>query len=110
MSKVLIIGAGGVGRVVTYKCAQHPDVFSEILLASRTVSKCEVIAKDAMAATGHTKISTAAVDAENVPQLVELIRSFQPKLAYSCGLALSGSYNHGCLPGSRCALPGYSQL
>ena len=44
MSKVIIIGAGGVGRVVAYKCAQHPEVFSEIMLASRTVSKCEQIA------------------------------------------------------------------
>ena len=49
--KVLIIGAGGVGRVVVYKCAQHPEVFGEILLASRTKSKCDVIAAAAMAAT-----------------------------------------------------------
>jgi len=86
MSKILIIGAGGVGRVVTYKCAQHPEVFSEILLASRTKSKCDVIAKDAMAATGHTKIQTARVDADNVPELVALIRSFQPKLVLHVAL------------------------
>ena len=43
MSKVLIIGAGGVGRVVTFKCAMHPDVFSEILLASRTVSNVMIL-------------------------------------------------------------------
>ena len=76
MSKVLIIGAGGVGRVVAFKCAQHPEVFSEILLASRTKSKCDVIAKDAMAATGHNKITTAAIDAEDVPALVALIKQF----------------------------------
>ncbi len=86
MSKVLIIGAGGVGRVVTYKCAQKPEVFSEILLASRTKSKCDTIAADAMRDTGHTAITTAAVDAENVPQLVELIRSFQPKLVIHVAL------------------------
>ncbi|MEM1219986.1 MAG: saccharopine dehydrogenase family protein [Bacteroidota bacterium] len=86
MSKVLIIGAGGVGRVVTFKCAQQPAVFSEILLASRTKSKCDVIAADARAATGYNAISTAAVDAENVPQLVELIRSFQPKLVIHVAL------------------------
>lgn len=80
MSKVLIIGAGGVGRVVTYKCAQHPEVFSEIMLASRTVSKCEDIVKDVARDTGHQHLSTAAVDAENVPELVALIRSFGPKL------------------------------
>lgn len=80
MSKVLIIGAGGVGRVVTYKCAQHPEVFSEIMLASRTVSKCEDIVRDVARDTGHQHLSTAAVDAENVPELVALIRSFGPKL------------------------------
>ena len=42
----MIIGAGGVGRVVTYKCAQHPEVFSEIMLASRTRSKCDAIADE----------------------------------------------------------------
>ena len=31
MSKVLIIGAGGVGNVVTKKCAQVPEVFNEIV-------------------------------------------------------------------------------
>lgn len=86
MSKILIIGAGGVGRVVTYKCAQHPEVFSEIMLASRTKSKCDVIAKDAMAATGHKSIETAQVDADNVPELVALIKSFQPKLVLHVAL------------------------
>ena len=84
--KVLIIGAGGVGRVVVFKCAQHPEVFSEILLASRTKSKCDVIAADAMKATGHTKISTARVDADNVPELVQLIRSFKPALVLHVAL------------------------
>ena len=84
--KVLIIGAGGVGRVVAFKCAQHPEVFSEILIASRTKSKCDVIAADAMKATGHKKITTAAVDAENVPELVQLIRSFNPALVLHVAL------------------------
>ena len=35
MGKVLIIGAGGVGTVVAHKIAQNPDVFTEIVLASR---------------------------------------------------------------------------
>ena len=86
MSKVLIIGAGGVGRVVTYKCAQHPEVFSEIMLASRTKSKCDVIVEDAQKATGHSKMQTAQVDADNVPELVALIRSFQPKLVIHVAL------------------------
>ena len=86
MSKVLIIGAGGVGRVVAFKCAMHPEVFSEIMLASRTKSKCDVIAADAQKATGHRKIQTAQVDADNVPELAQLIRSFQPKLVIHVAL------------------------
>jgi len=86
MSKIMIIGAGGVGRVVTFKCAQQPDIFSEILLASRTQSKCDQIAKDAMQATGHQQVTTAQVDAENIPELTSLLRSFQPKLVIHVAL------------------------
>lgn len=86
MSKVLIIGAGGVGRVVAYKCAQHPEIFSEIMLASRTKSRCDEIVHDAMRDTGHKKMQTAAVDAENVPELVQLIRSFGPELVIHVAL------------------------
>jgi saccharopine dehydrogenase (NAD+, L-lysine-forming) len=75
MSKVLIIGAGGVGQVVTHKCAQRRDIFSEITLASRTKSKC-----DAISAQLGNSIKTAQVDADNVPELVALIRQLQPKL------------------------------
>lgn len=76
MGRLLIIGAGGVGRVVTVKCAQHPDIFSEIMLASRTKSKCDQIAQE----IGGNKIQTAGVDADNVPELVALIQSFKPDL------------------------------
>lgn len=86
MSKVLIIGAGGVGRVVTYKCARHPEVFSEIMLASRTKSKCDTIVADAQKATGHNQMQTAQVDADNVPELVTLIKSFQPDLVLHVAL------------------------
>ncbi len=75
-----------MGRVVTFKCAMNPNVFSEIMLASRTKSKCDVIAGDAKKATGHQNISTAAVDAENVPELVKLIRSFQPEIVIHVAL------------------------
>lgn len=73
MSKVLIIGAGGVGGVVTHKCAQHPEVFSEILLASRNEAKCKAIA-----AQLDRPIQTARVDADSVEELVKLIESFKP--------------------------------
>jgi saccharopine dehydrogenase (NAD+, L-lysine-forming) len=81
MSKVLIIGAGGVGQVVTHKCAQRRDIFSEITLASRTLSKC-----DAIAAQLGNSIATAQVDADNVPELAALIRKLQPKLVINVAL------------------------
>ena len=65
MSKVLIIGAGGVGAVVAHKCASVPEVFTNILLASRTKSKCDKIAAD----VGGNRIQTAQVNADNVPEL-----------------------------------------
>ncbi|MBP6183569.1 MAG: saccharopine dehydrogenase family protein [Saprospiraceae bacterium] len=82
MGKVLIIGAGGVGRVVTVKCAQHPEIFTEIILASRTKSKCDQIA----AAIGDNRVQTAQVDADNVPELVALIKSFKPDLVLNVAL------------------------
>jgi len=86
MSKVLIIGAGGVGRVVAYKCAQNPTVFSEILLASRTHSKCDLIANDIKKDIGYHNITTARVDADLVPELVKLIETFKPKLVIHVAL------------------------
>jgi saccharopine dehydrogenase (NAD+, L-lysine-forming) len=85
MSTVLIIGAGGVGRVVAHKCAQNPGVFSEIWLASRTLSKCEVIAGEVVEKTGQV-LHVAAVDADNVSQLVALIRRVQPVMVINVAL------------------------
>ena len=82
MGKVLIIGAGGVGTVVAHKIAANPDVFSEILLASRTKSKCDEIAR----AIGSDRIKTASIDAENVPELVKLIKEFKPELVINVAL------------------------
>lgn len=82
MSKVLIIGAGGVGTVVTHKVAAHPEVFSDIMLASRTLSKCDAIAER----VGKDRIKTAQVDADNVPELVSLINSFKPEIVINVAL------------------------
>jgi len=81
MARVLIIGAGGVGAVVARKCAQLPEVFSEIMLASRTKSKCDDIAKSI-----KRPITTARVDADNVPELVALIKEYQPNLVMNLAL------------------------
>ncbi|MFC1765357.1 saccharopine dehydrogenase family protein [Planctomycetota bacterium] len=85
MSKVLIIGAGGVGNVVAQKCAQVPEVFEEIVLASRTVAKCEQIAKRVQIRTGQT-IKTACVDADDVRQVVALAEKHQPDLILNVAL------------------------
>jgi len=82
MGKVLIIGAGGVGTVVAHKMAELPEVFSEILLASRTKSKCDAIAKR----IGSKNLKTAQVNADDVPQLVSLIRAFQPDIVVNVAL------------------------
>jgi len=82
MSKVIIIGGGGVGRVVASKCADNPDVFSEILLASRTVSKCDIIARE----VGKGRITTAQVNADNVHEVVALINKFKPELVINVAL------------------------
>jgi saccharopine dehydrogenase (NAD+, L-lysine forming) len=85
MSKVLIIGAGGVGQVVAHKCAQVSEVFSDITLASRTEAKCKKIAQQILEKQGKT-IKTAQVDADNVPELVALIKKVQPKLVINVAL------------------------
>lgn len=82
MGKVLIIGAGGVGAVVAHKCASVPEVFSEIMLASRTKEKCDKIA----AAVGGNRIKTAKVDADNVEETIALIKSFGPELVINVAL------------------------
>ena len=84
MSKILIIGAGGVGAVVAHKCATVPE-FSEIMLASRTKSKCDKIAAQVKSLTGK-QLLTAGVDADNVPELVGLIRLFRPAMVINVAL------------------------
>ena len=86
MSKILIIGAGGVGNVVVHKCAAVPEVFSEIMLASRTLSKCEAIARDVRGRFPDAKLHTATVDADQVPELVALIKKFAPAMVINVAL------------------------
>jgi len=81
MAKLLIIGAGGVGRVVTHKCAALPEIFEEICLASRTVSKCDVIASEL-----NRHIETAALDADNPEETAALIRKFGAEIVINVAL------------------------
>lgn len=85
MAHVLIIGAGGVANVVAHKCAQAKEVFTQITLASRTVSKCVQIAKAVKDKYG-VEINTAQVDADNVGETIELIRKYKPDLVMNIAL------------------------
>lgn len=82
MGKVLIIGAGGVGTVVAHKIAQNPDVFTEIVLASRTQSKCDAIADS----IGGNRIVTDRVDADKVEDLVALFKKHKPDIVVNVAL------------------------
>lgn len=85
MSKVLVIGAGGVGSVAVHKMAMNPDIFSDIHLASRTVSKCEAIADSVKKRTG-VSITTYAIDADDVVATTKLIESIGPELVVNLAL------------------------
>ena len=82
MGKVLIIGAGGVATVAAHKVAKNADVFSEIMIASRTKSKCDAIVK----AIGNPAIKTAQVDADNVDELTALFDAFKPDIVMNLAL------------------------
>lgn len=84
LGKALIIGAGGVASVVVHKCVQNPDVFEEICIASRTLSKCEALKTKLDG--GRTKISVAQVDADRTEEVVELIKSFGPDIVINVAL------------------------
>ena len=81
MSRVLIIGAGGVGRVVAHKCAALREVFTDICLASRTLSKAQQIASEVKG-----EIEIAQLDADRVSDTVALIRSFNAELVIHVAL------------------------
>ncbi|KMT64234.1 saccharopine dehydrogenase family protein [Catenovulum maritimum] len=85
MSKVVIIGAGGVGQVVAFKCAQLAEVFTDITLVSRTESKCVAIAAKIKQSLNR-EISTGQVDADNVPELVALLNKIKPELVINVAL------------------------
>jgi saccharopine dehydrogenase (NAD+, L-lysine-forming) len=85
MEKVLIIGAGGVGRVVAHKCAQVPEVFGEIHLASRSPSKCEKIKQD-VRENLEVDIQTYQLDAEIKEDMADLLKRIKPTIAVNVAL------------------------
>jgi len=85
LSKVLVIGAGGVGSVAVHKMAMNANIFTHITLASRRVAKCDAIAESVKARTGVT-IDTAEVDADDVAATAALIDRVKPSLVVNLAL------------------------
>lgn len=85
MSKVLVIGAGGVGSVAVHKMAMNADIFSHISLASRTKSKCDAIAASVRERTG-VEIDTYQIDADDVEATTALLKQIQPRLVVNLAL------------------------
>ena len=85
MSRVLVIGCGGVASVAIQKCCQASDVFQELCIASRTKSKCDNLAERLSGKT-KTKITTAQVDADDVQQVIDLINDYKPDLVMNIAL------------------------
>lgn len=85
MAKVLIIGAGGVGGVVAHKCAQARDVFDDVLLVSRTPSRCEKLAAEIAAVQGRT-IRTGGLDADDVAATSRLLKAERPDVVINVAL------------------------
>ena len=82
MNTTLIIGAGGVSRVVVHKCVQNSDVFGRIVLASRTLSKCDEIKSE----LPNADIQTASVDADSTEEVIKLIESCNPSIVINVAL------------------------
>ena len=83
--KILIIGCGGVAQVAIKKCCQADDVFTEIMIASRTKSKCDAVAAEMKNKT-KAEITTAQVDADNPEEVEALIKSFKPAAVLNLAL------------------------
>ena len=85
MNTILIVGAGGVGSVAAHKCAQLPEIFQEIHLASRTLSKCHLVANSIRQRTGR-EISTFCLDADNLTEAIALLHKLSPDVLLNLAL------------------------
>ncbi|MCQ2082303.1 MAG: saccharopine dehydrogenase family protein [Lachnospiraceae bacterium] len=85
MARLMIIGCGGVASVAINKCCQNSEVFDEIMIASRTLSKCDAL-KEKLTPKTKTKITTAKVDADNVEELTKLIKEYNPDAVLNLAL------------------------
>ncbi len=85
MSRILVIGCGGVASVAIRKCCQNEKVFKELCIASRTKEKCDAL-KEKLEGKTSVKITTAQVDADHASEVAALIRSYQPDVVLNLAL------------------------
>ena len=86
MAKIVIIGCGGVASVAIQKCAGKADVFTEICIASRTVGKCDALKAKLEEQGTKAVITTAEVNADDVEELIGLLKKEQPKAVLNLAL------------------------
>ncbi|ETP72774.1 saccharopine dehydrogenase-like oxidoreductase [Lachnospiraceae bacterium JC7] len=85
MSRLLVIGCGGVAQVAIRKCCQNSDIFTELCIASRTKSKCDEL-KEKLEGKTSTVVTTAELDADNVSAVKALINSYKPDVVLNVAL------------------------
>ena len=98
MGKALMIGAGGVAGVVAHKCCQNPEVFQELCIASRTLSKCDALKK---------KLDGSTVKRRQYRRNYCINRNIQTGYCNQCCIAISRLNHYGCLPCNKSPLSGY---
>ena len=86
MSRILMIGAGGVATVAAFKMAQNTDVFTELMIASHHKAKCDRLVEAIHAKGYKMNIKTAEVDADDVEQLKALFNDYKPELVVNLAL------------------------
>ncbi len=82
MGKVLVIGAGGVATVAIHKLAMNPNVFTDVMIASRTKSKCDAIVKSIKGCN----FQTAQIDADDEEALTKLMEEYKPEIVMNLAL------------------------
>ena len=85
MSRLLVIGCGGVAQVAIQKCCQNSAVFTELCIASRTKAKCDAL-KAKLDGRTATVITTAEVDADKAENVIAQIRRYQPDAVLNVAL------------------------
>ena len=85
MQSVLVIGAGGVSHVTIHKMARLSKVFTNIILASRTLDKCLKI-KNSVKTKYNVNVTIIELNADNVNETVSIINKFKPFLVVNLAL------------------------